>query len=54
MAQNSTSLQHAIYESAYASWLAPRDASLAFAISFVLFWAMILWVLDRRGLYLKF
>jgi len=49
-----TSLQHAIYQSAYASWLAPKDASLAFAISFVLFWAMILWVLDRRRLYLKF
>ena len=31
-------LQRAIYDAAYASWLAPRDASLAFALSFVLFW----------------
>ncbi len=47
------SLQRVIYETAYASWLPPRDASLAFALSFVAFWAAILWFLDRRKVYWK-
>jgi predicted acyltransferase len=37
----------------FASWLAPRDASLAFATSFVLVWFAILLVLYRRGIVLK-
>ncbi|MGH9202575.1 MAG: acyltransferase family protein, partial [Vicinamibacterales bacterium] len=49
----SRSLQRAIYETAYASWLPPRDASLLFALSFVALWAVILWALDRRKLYWK-
>jgi predicted acyltransferase len=47
------SLQRVIYENAYASWLSPRDASLLFALSYVAFWAAILWALDRRKLYWK-
>jgi len=42
-----------IYESAYASWLSPKDASLLFALSYVALWAAILWALDRRGVYWK-
>ena len=49
----SSSLQRVIYESAYASWLAPKDASLLFALSYVALWAAILWVLDRRRIYWK-
>ena len=47
------SLQAAIYRSLYASWLAPRDASLLFALTFVLFWYLVLLVLHRRGVFLK-
>jgi predicted acyltransferase len=47
------SLQAAIYRSAFLSWLAPVNASLAFAISFVALWLGILWVLWRRGIVLK-
>jgi predicted acyltransferase len=47
------SLQAAVYRSAYASWLAPRDASLLFALTFVLFWYLVLLALHRRGIYLK-
>lgn len=47
------SLQRVIYETAYASWLPPRDASLLFALSFVAVWALILWALDRRKVYWK-
>lgn len=47
------SLQHVIFENAYASWLSPKDASLLFALTYVAFWAVILWSLDRRKLYWK-
>jgi predicted acyltransferase len=47
------SAQSAVYQSFYASWLEPKNASLAFAITFVLLWYGILWVLWRRRLFLK-
>ncbi|HEY0997268.1 MAG TPA: DUF5009 domain-containing protein, partial [Gemmatimonadaceae bacterium] len=46
-------LQAGIYRALFASWLAPRDASLAFAVSFVLFWYAILYVLYRKKIFLK-
>lgn len=47
------SIQAAIYHAAFASWLEPRNASLAFAGTFVLFWYMVLAVLYRRNMILK-
>ena len=47
------SLQSAIFQSVYAPWLSPVNASLAFALSFVLFWLAILAVLYRRNIFLK-
>ena len=47
------SVQAAVYKSMFASWLEPQNASLAFAICFVLFWYAILAVLYRRNLILK-
>jgi predicted acyltransferase len=47
------SLETAIYEAAFASWLDPRNASLAFAVCVVLFWLGILTVLYRRKIFLK-
>jgi predicted acyltransferase len=49
----STSIQAAIYQSVFLPWLPPRVASLAFAITFVLFWYAILLVLYRRKIILK-
>lgn len=46
-------LQSAIYESIYASWLPPRAASLAFALSFVLLWYLVLELLYRKRVFLK-
>jgi predicted acyltransferase len=46
-------LQAGIYRALFASWLPPRDASLAFAVSFVLFWYAILYVLYRKKIFLK-
>jgi predicted acyltransferase len=47
------SLQAAIYQSAFASWLSPVNASLAFALAFVLFWFAILAALYRRNIVFK-
>ncbi|MCU0635869.1 MAG: hypothetical protein MUE41_13425 [Gemmatimonadaceae bacterium] len=47
------SLQHWLYTTVYASWLAPINASLAYAVSFVLFWYGILVVLHRRQIVFK-
>jgi len=44
-----TSLQHAIYERLFGSWLPPVNASLAYAVAFVVVWYGILLVLERRG-----
>lgn len=49
----SVSLQSAIYQAAYASWLPPRLASLAFALTFVAVWLGILWVLYRKKIFFK-
>lgn len=47
------SLENAMYESLFHSWLDPINASLAFAIAFVLFWYGILYVLYRKGIFFK-
>lgn len=44
------SLQSAIYQTAFASWLSPMNASLAFALTFVAFWFGVLFVLYRRNI----
>jgi predicted acyltransferase len=49
----SVALQAAIYRGAFASWLSPVDASLAFAVTFVLFWYVILDQLYRRNIVFK-
>jgi predicted acyltransferase len=47
------SLQEGIHQTLFASWLSPTNASLAFAVSFVLVWLAILTLLYRRGIILK-
>jgi predicted acyltransferase len=46
-------LQSAIYESGFASWLEPKNASLGFALSVVIVWYGIVYVLYRRKIFLK-
>ncbi|MDP1857932.1 MAG: hypothetical protein Q8K82_04640, partial [Gemmatimonadaceae bacterium] len=46
-------IQRVIYERFYASWLEPRNASLLFAVTFVLLWAGILGLLHRKRIFLK-
>jgi predicted acyltransferase len=42
-----------IYESLFASWAGPLNGSLAFALSYVLFWLGLMWLLYRRGVFIK-
>jgi predicted acyltransferase len=53
MAGESVSLQQAIYRGLFASWLAPRNASLMYALGFVALWYGLLKLLERRGVVLR-
>jgi len=46
-------IQSYIYNYAYASWLSPNNASLACAISFILLWLFLLWLLYRKNIVIK-
>ncbi|HEX6535966.1 MAG TPA: DUF5009 domain-containing protein [Gemmatimonadaceae bacterium] len=46
-------VQAALYETAFAPWLAPRDASLLFAICYVLLFFAAMWWLYRREIIIK-
>lgn len=52
-ATGSTSLEQAIYRIVYAPWLPPRVASLAFALTVVLFWYGVLALLYRNRIFFK-
>ena len=47
------SIQSVIHQTLFLSWLPPRAASLAFAVTFVLFWLGVLTVMYRRNIVLK-
>ena len=47
------SAQQAIHQTLFASWLPPQDASLAYAVSFVTVWFLLLWAAWKRGFVLK-
>jgi predicted acyltransferase len=48
-----TSLKGWIFDNVFASWLSPVNASLAFGLSFVLFWMGVMWVFYRRRIFIK-
>jgi predicted acyltransferase len=48
-----TSVQAVVYRELFLSWLSPLNASLAFALTFVLFWFGILYALYRRNFVFK-
>jgi predicted acyltransferase len=41
------------YNNLFASWASPINASLAFAITFVLVWLGLMWILYRRKIFIK-
>lgn len=48
-----SSLQGYIYTNAFLSWLTPYNASLLFAISYMLLLWLIGWFMDRKSIYIK-
>ncbi|HEY3104028.1 MAG TPA: DUF5009 domain-containing protein [Pyrinomonadaceae bacterium] len=46
-------LQPFVYNHLFASWLSPNNASLAFAISFILLWLFLMWLLFRKNIVIK-
>lgn len=47
------SLKGIIYKNAFTNWLSPKNASLAFAVVFMLMMWVVGWVMDRRRVYVK-
>ncbi|HYO63125.1 MAG TPA: heparan-alpha-glucosaminide N-acetyltransferase domain-containing protein [Pyrinomonadaceae bacterium] len=46
-------LQKAAYDSLFASWASPLNASLLYAVCFVLLWLGLMWILYRRRIFIK-
>lgn len=52
-ADGTASVSSVVYNGVFTPILEPRVASLAYAVTFVLFWFVILWALWRRKIFLK-
>ncbi len=48
-----TTLQGWIFKNLFLSWASPINASLAYAICFILFWLFLMWLLYRRRIFIK-
>jgi len=46
-------LQACLFDRLFASWLPPIDASLAYALAYVLLWWGLMWALSRTGVRLR-
>jgi len=46
-------LQQWIFNNLFLSWTMPVNASLAYAICFILFWLFLMWLLYRKKIYIK-
>lgn len=51
--EKTISLQQWIFNNLFLSWAEPINASLAYAISFILLWLFLMWLLYRRRLFIK-
>jgi predicted acyltransferase len=47
------SLQKWIYDNVYLSVAQPIDASLLYALSFIIFWLLMMWLLYRKRIFVK-
>lgn len=50
---SSISLQPYIFQNLFASWASPINASLFYAISYILFWLLLMWLLYRKRIFIK-
>lgn len=51
--EGETTVKGWIYQHAFASWAGPLNGSLAFGLAYVLFWLGLMWLLYRRGIFIK-
>jgi predicted acyltransferase len=51
--EGNLSLWTYLYQQLYASWLPPKDASLLFAVTLILFFLLILWQMYKRKIFIK-
>jgi predicted acyltransferase len=49
----SLALQPYIYKNLFASWAAPINASLFYAIAYIFFWLLLMWLLYRKRIFIK-
>lgn len=49
----SDDLRTFLYQTLFAGWLSPLNASLAYALTYLLFWWLIMWILYRRRIFIK-
>ncbi|HEU4598064.1 MAG TPA: hypothetical protein VFS10_23250, partial [Pyrinomonadaceae bacterium] len=47
------SLHRVIFDNLFASWASPVNASLMFAVCFVLLWLGLMWILYRKRIFIK-
>jgi predicted acyltransferase len=50
---SSLALQPYIYKNLFASWAAPINASLLYAIVYIFFWLLLMWLLYRKNIFIK-
>jgi predicted acyltransferase len=50
---SSISLKTYIYQNLFLSWLEPINASLAFALVYIIFWLGLMWILYARKIFIK-
>ena len=48
-----TSLKSWIYDHLFVFWAEPMNQSLAFALSYVLLWLFLMWLLFRKRIFIK-
>ena len=46
-------LQQWVFNNLFLSWATPINASLSYAICFILFWLFLMWLLYRKNIYIK-
>jgi predicted acyltransferase len=49
----SQSLQPYIFQNLFASWASPINASLLYAIIYIFFWLLLMWLLYRKNIFIK-
>lgn len=50
---SSIALQPFIFQNLFASWASPVNASLLYAVAYIFFWLLLMWLLYRKNIFIK-